>query len=81
MESISRYFQHQTRTSRRHNFQLIPRKPKDGVRGVQTNLFCLRTIKLWNDLPAKVVNSPRNVHLLKKNLDEAWIDYPVKSSL
>jgi hypothetical protein len=64
-DTISRRFQHQTRTSRRHNYQLVPRIPKDGVRGVQTNSFYFRTTKPWNEV--KVVNFP-NVHLF----DEAW---------
>jgi len=79
-DTISNRYQHHTRTSRRHDYQLVPRIPEDGIRGVQTNSFYFRTTKPWNELLPEVVNSP-NVHLFKKNLDEAWRDHPLKHNL
>ncbi len=66
-------FQRKTRPSRKHNFQLVPRIPRDGVRGVQRNSFCFRTFKLWNELPTEVVDSP-TMSAFKMSLDEAWKD-------
>ena len=62
---------------RKHDFQLVWRKAKDGVRGVQANSFYFRILKVWNDLPANVVNSP-TVNSFKGRLDNAWKDAPFK---
>ena len=51
--SLHKNFQHQTRSTRNHGheYQLVERIPKDGVRGVQYNSFYYRTIVPWNELP------------------------------
>ena len=71
--SISNAFMPNVRPSRIHDYQLVSRIPRDGVRGVQNNSFYFRTIKTWNELPAHVVNST-SVYVFKKNLDLAWED-------
>ena len=74
---LSPSFQRRCRPSRRHNLQLHQPKAKDGVRGVQSNGFYHRSIKLWNDLPSNVVNA-NDIDTFKKRLDEAWKDEPFK---
>ena len=75
--TIPAAFQPQSRTSRKHGFQLVWLKPKDGVRGLQTNAFYYRTTKTWNDLPREVVNAP-NMDSFKNMLDKAWGNHPTK---
>ena len=70
-------FQRLTRPSRKHNFQLVPRVPRDGVRGIKTNSFYFRSINTWNNLPKNVVDSP-SVSSFKRNLEKAWNDHPLK---
>ena len=76
-DTLSKSFQRLTRTSRKHNFQLIPRIPRDGVRGVQTNSFYFRSIDTWNNLPKSGVDIP-SVSYFKRNLEKAWNDHPLK---
>ena len=64
-------FQPHSRSSRKHRFQLVWQKPKDGVLGLQTNSFYYRTTKTWNDLPREVVNA-LNIDSFKMKLDKAW---------
>ena len=61
------------RGNRQHNQQLIWYKAKDGTRGVQSNSFYFRTVKIWNDLPNHVIESP-TINAFKNRLDRAWID-------
>ena len=63
--------------TRKHNFQLAWNKPKDGVRGIQTNSFHFQVVKHWNDLPANVVDS-KSLDAFKKNLAEFCQDNPIK---
>ena len=63
-DTISPSFQRRERVTRKHEYQLLQRKAKDGIRGVQSNSFYYRRIKAWNDLPAKNINS------FKMQLDE-----------
>ena len=42
-----------------------------GTNGPQTNFFFQRTTKIWNDLPASVVEA-ENVNQFKNRLDEFW---------
>ena len=51
--------------------------PKDGVRGIQSNSFYYRSVKMWNNLPREVVNA-KDINQFKHRLDEAWNDNPVK---
>ena len=51
--------------------QLVWRAPKVGLRGIQTNSFYYRVIKVWNELPSEVVNAP-TVSAFKASLDSAW---------
>ena len=44
-------FQRRERVTRKHEYQLLQRKAKDGIRGVQSNSFYYRIIKACNDLP------------------------------
>ena len=67
--TLSSSFQPRLRTSRKHNFQLYQRNPKDGIRGLQSNSFYYRVIKTWNNLPKHVVNAG-NTNIFKNRLDE-----------
>ena len=75
--SLPPTFQHQTRTSRKHNFQILWKSPKDGIRGLQTNSFYYRTMSTWNNLPRNVVDA-QNLNTFKNRLDEYWEESPVK---
>ena len=75
--AISPSFQPKGRISRKHNYQLHERIPKDGTRGIQSNSFYFRVARQWNNLPEKVVNAT-NVNLFKKRLDEFWQDNVLK---
>ena len=48
---ISKSFQPRERSTRKHDFQILNRKPKDGIRGIQSNSFYYRSPDIWNDLP------------------------------
>ena len=77
VETLSPSFQLRNRPSRKHGFQLRQRKAKDGLRGIQSNGFYCRAVKLWNDLPRSVVYA-QNVNILKDQLNDAWKDLPIK---
>ena len=70
-------FQPRHRISRKHNLQLTQLLSKDGVRGVQTNLFYFRCAKMWNNLPAQVVNAA-NMNCFKNQLDIPWSNVSFK---
>ena len=57
-----------------HDFQILNRNPKDGLRGIQSNSFYDRLPKIWNDLPRAVVN-PKDTNSFKNQLCELWKDY------
>ena len=61
----------------KHDFQIVSRKPKDGIRGIQSNSFYYRSPNIWNDLPRAVVNA-KHVNSFKNQLDEFWKDTPIK---
>ena len=63
--------------SRKHDYQLVWKAPKDGMRGLQANFFFFRTIKTWNELPKKIVHA-KHIDSFKNKLDEAWKDLPIK---
>jgi hypothetical protein len=65
------------RGNRRHAYQLIRLKPKDGARGTQANSFYFRTTKVWNELPEEVV-AATSLNAFKNQLDNAWKDEPSK---
>ena len=69
--TIPDVFQPQSRPSRKHNYQLVSRVPRDGARGPQTNSFYFRTIRTWNDLPSNIVEST-SVPMFKLSLERAW---------
>ena len=73
-EIISTSFQPRERTTRKHDFQILNRKPKDGVRGIQSNSFYYRSHNIWNDLPRAVVNAKDS---FKNQLDEFWKEIPI----
>ena len=60
-------------STRRHEFQLLDRKPKDEVRGIQSNSFFYRSAKTWNGLPSHIVNG-KHINSFKTLLDEYWKD-------
>ena len=70
-------FQIRNRISRKHNYQLIPHMPRDGVRGLQPNSFNYRNAKIWNNLPKGEVDA-KTINNVKQKLDEAWKDNPTK---
>ena len=74
-EQIPDIFQQKSYGARTH--QLVWRKPKDGIRGVQANSFYYRVMKPWNDLPTETANSP-SIDVFKKRLDEAWKNTTMK---
>ena len=61
----------------KHDYQILPNFPKDGVRGVQRNSFYFRVSTLWNNLPNDVVNAP-TLDTFKRSLERAWTDIPSK---
>ena len=69
--SISEKFQPKERISRKHDFQLHDHKAKDGVRGIQNNSFYYRSVRIWNNLPSKVVIA-KDMNTFKNMLDEYW---------
>ena len=75
--STSPRLQIKSRPSRKHRFQLAINVPNDGVNGKQTNSFFFRAAKVWNELPAYVVDS-KNINVFKNNLDKAWSEIPMK---
>ena len=44
-------FRPRNRPSRKHDYQLVWKSPKDCVRVLQANFFYFQTIKTWNELP------------------------------
>ena len=68
---IPEIFLRQTFGTRKHDYQLVWRKPKDGVRGVQSKSFYYRVMEVWNGLPVKVVNAS-TINEFKNLLDDAW---------
>jgi hypothetical protein len=70
-------FKPRARPSRQHGFQLHMPPTRDGTNGPQTNFFFQRTTKIWNDLPANVVNA-ENINQFKNRLDEFWHDDGLK---
>lgn len=76
-ETLSQNFRPQARPSRKHQFQLVQRIPKDGIRGQQRNSFYYRTIQPWNDLPSNVVEASC-VRRFKTELNKAWSEHPSK---
>ena len=75
--TVSPSFQPQCRSSRKHKYQLVWQRPKDGVRGLQSNSFYFRTTQAWNNLPREVVNAP-NIDSFKRLLDNTWVNNPMK---
>ena len=53
-EGLSSAFKRRERRTRKHDFQLYERIPKDGSTGLKANSFYYR---FWNELPVKVVNA------------------------
>ena len=71
--NIPSTFERKARPSRKHDFQLVVRTPKDGKRGPQTNSFYFRAIKNWNELPKSVTHASK-LEKFKEELDNAWKD-------
>ena len=69
-------FRSRNRPSRKHDYQLVRRAPKDGMRGLQTNFLYFQTIKTWNELPKKIAHA-KSIDSFKNKLDEAWKDLPI----
>ena len=61
-------FRPRNRPSRKHDYQLVWKAPKDGVRGLQANFFYFRTIKTWNELPKEVVHA-KSIDSFKNKLN------------
>ena len=75
--TLSTSFLRNDRPSRRHPYQIYQRRPRDGLRGLQTNSFYFRVVKQWNGLPKQVVEAP-NTNVFKNRLDKAWANHPLK---
>ena len=78
--TLSESFLPRNRPSRQHDFQLVPKTPKDGVRGPQTNSFFYRASKTWNELP-KTVTHANNIAAFKRELDNAWKNDPSRYNI
>ena len=70
-------FRPRNRPSRKHNYQLVWKAPKDDVRGLQANFIYVRMIKTWNELPKEIVHA-KSIDSFKNILDEALEDLPIK---
>ena len=70
-------FRPQNRPSRKHDYQLVWKAPKDRVRGLQEKFFYYRVIKTWTELTKEIVYV-KSMGLFKNKLDEAWKDLPIK---
>ena len=70
-------FKPRERSSRQHNCQLHTPKSNDGKRGPQTNSFYHRVVKVWNNLPERVVHA-ETINSFKNSLDEYWKDDPIQ---
>ena len=68
-DAIPPSFQRRERVTRKYEYQLLQRKAKDGIKGVQSISFYCRRIKTWNDLPQSVVNA-KSINSFKMQLDE-----------
>ena len=77
VDVIPSTFQPRLRTSRKHQYQLTQRTPKDGIRGIQSNSFYYRCSKIWNNLPANVVNA-NDINSFKNKLDDHWSNMEIK---
>ena len=71
-------FQPRNRISRKHNFQLVWKLPKDGTRGLQANSFYYRTTQIRNNLPQVVSSTRWNINSIKNMLDKTWTNNPLK---
>ena len=76
-DTLADSFQPRERSTRAHNFQLLERIPRDGVRGIQSNFFFHRNAKEWNNLPAHVVEA-KTLNSFKYRLDKHWEDKPTR---
>lgn len=76
-ESLCNAFRTRTTESRGHRYQLERNFAKDGSTGVQKNSFYYRTIKMWNELPNKVVHA-ESLNEFKNYLDSHWKDDPIR---
>ena len=74
--TLSPTFMPRNRPSRKHNFQLLSRKAKDGKRGLQYNSFYYRCQRTWNNLPSDVVDA-EDVNSFKNALDSHWEGHPM----
>ena len=69
--AIFESFRPKERVSRTHDFQLYNRTAKDGIRDIQNNLFCYRSVNTWNNLPRNAVNA-KHINTFKTLLDKRW---------
>ena len=79
-ETITPTFQPRTRPSRSHNRMLIPPIARDGIRGLQYNLFYYGSVTTLNNLPNDVPIAP-SVYSFKHRLDLACKDNLLKYHL
>ena len=70
-EILPSSFQPRNRPSRKHDFQLYQRTPKDGKRGIQSNFLYYRSSKIWNELPKEVTHA-KSMNVFKNTLDKHW---------
>ena len=63
-------FRLRSRPSRKRDYQLVWKAPKDGVRWRQKNFFYFETIKTWNEL-SKEIGHAKSIDSFKNKLDEA----------
>ena len=71
--TVPEKFRTRSRPSRKHDYQLVWKASKDGVRGLQAIFFLFRTMKTWNELPKEIVHA-KSTDAFKNKLDEEWKD-------
>lgn len=70
-QCLSTSFNARNRHTRKHKLQLLERIPKDGCRGKQSNSFYFRVMRIWNELPQRVVEA-ETINAFKNELDKLW---------
>ena len=75
--TLPKNFRFRNRPGRKHDYQLVRKAFKDGMRGLQTNFFYFQTIKTWNELPKEIAYA-KSINSFKNKLDEVWKDLPIK---
>ena len=69
--TLPRAFQPRQRSTRSHCHQILERRARDGITGVQSRFFYFRHARDWNTLPHAVVTAT-SLNCFKNRLDKHW---------